>query len=64
MTNERELKERIDENRDKSPYKCSLYDRAFPERQHMRAIKIGYMRRSSRFEHLFIGFFINLPKWK
>ncbi len=32
MTNERELKEKIDEKREESPYKCSLCDRAFPDR--------------------------------
>ena len=32
MTNERELKEKIDEKREESPYKCSLCDRAFSDR--------------------------------
>jgi hypothetical protein len=32
MTNERELKEKIEEKREESPYKCSLCDRGFSDR--------------------------------
>jgi hypothetical protein len=32
MTNERELREKIDEQREESPYKCSICDRAFSDR--------------------------------
>ena len=36
----------------------------FPTGQNMRAIRIGYMRKSGLFEHLFIGSFIHLLIWK
>ncbi|MDQ3968837.1 MAG: C2H2-type zinc finger protein [Thermoproteota archaeon] len=32
MTTEREPKEKFDEQREESPYKCSLCDRAFSDR--------------------------------
>jgi uncharacterized C2H2 Zn-finger protein len=32
MTNERELKANVDEEREESPYKCSICDRAFSDR--------------------------------
>ena len=64
MIYERELKEKNDEKREESPYKCSYVIVHFPTGQNIRAIRIGYMGKSSRFEHLFIGFFVNLPIWK
>jgi len=33
MTKERESKEKIDEQREESPYKCSICDRAFSDRE-------------------------------
>ena len=32
MTKERESREKIDEQREESPYKCSICDRAFSDR--------------------------------
>jgi hypothetical protein len=32
MTNERESKANVDEEREESPYKCSICDRAFSDR--------------------------------
>jgi transposase-like protein len=64
MTNERELKEKIEEKREESPYKCSLCDRAFSDRAEYEAIRIVCIRKSSRFEHFFIGFLIRLLTWK
>ena len=55
MTNERELKEKIDEKRAESPHKCSLCDGTFPDRAEYESHQIGYVRKSSRFEHFFIG---------
>jgi hypothetical protein len=64
MIDEGELKEKNDEKREESPYKCSYLIEHFPTGQNIRAIIIGYMGKSRRFEHLLIGFFVNLPIWK
>jgi hypothetical protein len=57
MTNERELKEKIDEKREESPYKCSLCDRAFPDRAEYESHQIGYMLKTIRFEHFLLALY-------
>jgi len=58
MTTKRESKETIDEQREESPYKCSICDRVFSDREEFERHQNSMHREnSSRFECLFYSLY-------
>jgi uncharacterized C2H2 Zn-finger protein len=57
MTKERESKEKIDEQREESPYKCSICDRAFSDRGEFERHQNSMHRKQQSIGAFFIGLF-------